>query len=95
MNLQELHKSNKNVSTLILFKGELGTATAIQLQRKGVLKEHITRTSALLLCVEGMVTYKDETGLEVVLERGEYIQITPNVKHWLYASTKSQLVLIK
>lgn len=94
-NLVEIHQQEKKVSAVSLFKSELGTATAIQLERNGTLKEHITKTPALLLCVSGFVTYEDENEQEVKLESGDYVNITPNVKHWLYASVKSQLVLLK
>lgn len=95
MNIIELHNQEKEVSAASLFKGDLGTATAIQLQRNGTLKEHITKAPALLLCVSGFVTYEDENELEIQLEQGDYVSITPNVKHWLYASEKSQLILLK
>ena len=39
-NLIELHQHEKEVSAVNLFKGELGTTTAIQLERNGTLKEH-------------------------------------------------------
>ena len=94
-NLVELHQQEKEVSAVSLFKSELGTATAIQLERNGTLKEHITKTPALLLCVSGFVTYEDENEQEIQLEQGDYVSITPNVKHWLYASEKSQLILLK
>lgn len=94
-NLSELHLSDKEVSAQSLFRGELGTTTAIQLQRNGTLKEHITKTPALLLCIDGKVTYEDETEKKIVLETGDYVNITPNVKHWLNASVQSQLVLLK
>lgn len=95
MNIQELHTQEKEVSALSLFKGEIGSATAIQLKRNGTLKEHITKTPALLMCVSGFVRYEDETETEVELESGDYVLITPNVKHWLTASVESQLVLFK
>lgn len=94
-NLIEIHNLDKEISAVSLFKGELGTATAIQLERNGNLKEHISKTSALLLCVNGYVTYQDETEQEVKLESGDYVHIAPNVKHWLNASVKSQLILLK
>jgi quercetin dioxygenase-like cupin family protein len=94
-NISELHNSDKEVSAVGLFKGELGTATAIQIDRNGTLKEHITKTPALLLCVSGFVTYEDETEQEIMLESGDYINIIPNVKHWLYATVNSQLILLK
>lgn len=93
--LNDLHSLDKEVSAVSLFKGELGTATAIQLQQNGTLKEHITKSPALLLCITGFVTYKDENDKEINLESGDYIDITPNVKHWLFASVTSQLVLLK
>lgn len=93
--LNDLHSLDKEVSAVSLFKGELGTATAIQLQQNGTLKEHITKTPALLLCVSGFVTYEDENEQEIQLEQGDYVSITPNVKHWLFASVTSQLVLLK
>lgn len=95
MNIIEIHNQEKEVSALTLFKGELGTATAIQLQTNGILKEHITKTPSLLLCISGSITYKDENESEVILESGDYVIISPNVKHWLFASLKSQLVLLK
>ncbi|MCC5917430.1 MAG: hypothetical protein JJU02_08905 [Cryomorphaceae bacterium] len=94
-NLIELHNADKEVSAQSLFKGELGTATAIQLERNGTLKEHITKTRALLICVSGFVTYEDENEQKIQLEQGDYVNIAPNVKHWLYASAKSQLILLK
>lgn len=95
MNIEELHVQGKEVSGQALFKGTLGTATAIQLERNATLKEHITKTEAMLLCLSGRVTYEDEHEQEKVLEQGDYILITPMVKHWLYASVKSQLILLK
>ena len=95
MNLEEIHHSEKEVSAKPIFKGEAGTTIAIQLQRHGTLKEHITKTPALLICLSGFVTYEDENELEIALEPGDYIEIEPNVKHWLYASVVSQLILCK
>lgn len=93
--LIELHQQEKEVSAVNLFKGELGTATAIQLDRNCTLKEHITKTPALLLCVDGRMTYEDDNEHEFTFEIGDYVHITPNIKYWLYASVKSQLILLK
>jgi quercetin dioxygenase-like cupin family protein len=95
MNIEDLHTDKNKVSAFSLFKGELGTTTAIQLPRNGTLKEHITKTPALLLCVSGVVTYEDEKEQEISLEPGDYVLIEPNVKHWLSASVDAQLVLLK
>ncbi|HLV45679.1 cupin domain-containing protein [Myroides odoratus] len=95
MNIADLHQQEKEVSAINFFKGELGTATTIQLERNGTLKEHITKTPALLLCVSGVVTYEDVNEQKIKLQQGDYILITPNLKHWLLASAKSQLILYK
>ena len=50
MNIKELHTQEKPVSATSLFKSELGNATAIKILKGEKLKEHITKTPALLLC---------------------------------------------
>ena len=95
MKISNLHTQDKEVSAISLFKGELGTSTAIQILKDGKLKEHITKTPALLLCIVGKVNYEDETGQLIELSSGDYVDIIPNVKHWLTASELSQLVLLK
>jgi len=95
MNIQTLHPADKEVSAKPLFKGEIGSAIAIQLHDKGILKEHITKTPALLLCIVGKVSYQDEKGENIELTTGDYVNILPNVKHWLKAQAKSQLILLK
>jgi quercetin dioxygenase-like cupin family protein len=94
-NLSALHQSADDLSVRKLFEGEKGTATTIQFQKNGTLKEHVTQTPALLLCIDGRVTYKDENQQEFTLETGDFVHIVPNVKHWLYASLTSQLILLK
>lgn len=95
MNIIALHNQEKEVSALSLFKGDLGTTTAIQLQKNGTLKEHITKTPALLLCISGFTVYEDENETKIALESGDYVMISPHVKHWLHAAVKSQLILLK
>lgn len=95
MNLLELHHNDKEVSAQSLFKGELGTCTSIQLQKEGILKEHITKTPALLLCLLGNVTFENEKNQKTILQAADYLLIEPHVKHWITASVKSQLVLLK
>jgi quercetin dioxygenase-like cupin family protein len=95
MNIKTIHAGNKEVSAKVLFKGDIGTATAIQLQENGVLKEHITKTPALLLCIVGIVIYEDETKKTVELAEGDYVNIQPNIKHWLRGQTNSHLILLK
>ncbi len=95
MNIKELHIDRKAVSAMSLFKGENSTATAIQIQKNETLKEHITKTPALLLCVEGHVVFENEKAEKHILNTGDFVPIEPNVKHWVVATETSQLVLIK
>ena len=73
MNIKGLHTQEKPVSATYLFKSELGNATAIQILQGGKLKEHITKTPALLICVEGEVVFENENGI------GDFRQIDPPV----------------
>ena len=95
MNIKELHTQEKPVSATSLFKSELGNATAIQILQGGKLKEHITKTPALLICIEGEVVFENENGIKETLFSGDYIHIEPMVKHWVEGTIESQLILIK
>lgn len=94
MNLSELH-SDKEISAANLFKGETGTTNAIQLQPRTALKKHTTKTPALLLCVSGEVVYEDEQQVKIIMRQGDYVEILPDVVHWVEAVELSQLILMK
>lgn len=95
MNIEHQHDPAKEVSAIPIFKDGNGTTIAIQLQANATLKEHITKTPALLVCVSGDVIYEDESGVKLQLKSGDYIEIAPEVKHWLNAKITSQLLLCK
>ena len=95
MNIKELHTQEKPVSATSLFKSELGNATAIQIMQGEKLKEHITKTPALLICLEGEVIFENENGIKVILRPGDFVKIETMVKHWVEGTSKSQLILIK
>ena len=95
MNIKELHTLEKPVSAISLFKSEMGNATAIQILKGGKLKEHITKTPALLICIEGEVIFENEKGIKETLMSGDYVNIEPMVKHWVEGTIESQLILIK
>ena len=95
MKIKALHNQDKKVSAKSLFNGEVGNATAIQLKKNGILKDHVTLTPALLLCIKGKVIYRDETDKEIELMSGDYVQIVPNVIHWLEGRENAHLVLLK
>jgi quercetin dioxygenase-like cupin family protein len=95
MNIKELHTQEKPVSAISLFKSELGNATAIKILQGEKLKEHITKTPALLICMVGEVVFENEKGIKEILMSGDYINIEPMVKHWVEGTIESQLILIK
>lgn len=97
MNIQELHTQDKPVSATCIFKSEHGNATVIQILHGGKLKEHITKTPALLICMEGEVVFENENGngIKETLKSGDYVNIEPMVKHWIEGTIESQLILIK
>ncbi len=95
MNIKELHTQEKPVSAIVLFKGEQSNVTAIQILQGEKLKEHITRTPALLICIEGRAIFENENGVNVTLLPGDYVSIEPMIKHWVEGIELSQLVLIK
>lgn len=94
MNIKDLHTENNSVSAKPLFKGE-GNLISIQIIGGQILKEHITKIPAMLICVEGIVVYKDEKQREVKLLPGDYITIEAMVKHWVEAVEYSSLLLMK
>ena len=95
MNIKELHTQEKPVSAISLFKSELGNATAIKILQGEKLKEHITKTPALLICMEGQVIFENEKGIKETLLTRDYVNIEPIVKHWVEGTIESQLLLIK
>lgn len=95
MNIEALHKSEQAVSAKLLFQGKEGKLLAIHIMEGQRLKEHITQTPALLLCVTGSTVYEDEKGRRETLGPGDYVNIKPMVSHWLDALTDSHLMLGK
>lgn len=93
MNITDLHTQQKEISAVPFFKGEL--TMSMQLEKNGTLKEHVTKTPALLLCISGHVIYHEENIPEIHLKQGDYVHIPPQVIHWLFAPEKSQCLLFK
>lgn len=95
MNINTLHNHEKPVSATALFTGELGTTTTIRIAQGAVLKEHITKTPALLICIQGHVVYENEAGVNETLMGGDYVLIEPMVKHWVEGKLDSHMLLLK
>jgi quercetin dioxygenase-like cupin family protein len=94
MNLKKLHTENKPVQTQLLFEST-EKVISLQIAKGEQLKEHITKIPALLVCVLGNATFSDEKGNKITLKSGDYINIEPNLKHWVDAFEESNFLLIK
>lgn len=94
MNLIDLFTDNKPLQTKKIFASNEGVTT-IQLLADTQLKEHITKVPAFLVCVSGEVVFENETGIMEKLLSGDFVNIAPEVKHWLNAQRDSLLLLIK
>ncbi len=95
MKLKKLHTTDKEVQTAVLLKTkEQGTVIALQIDANKVLKKHITKVPAVLVCVSGKATYKEENKT-VKLKKGSYVMIPANVIHEVIAKKKSNFILIK
>lgn len=95
MNLENLHKGTRPLSTYKLIQGTNTKGIAIQLKVGGLLDKHTTAIPALLVCISGCTRYQDENGQSEELQSGDYIHIRPNVVHWLEGLALSQLVLVQ
>lgn len=95
MNIKDLHTDTKSVSTASLFKTAEGTVTSIQILAGEQLKEHVTKVPALLVCLAGEALFENENGIKLTLTTGDYVNIEPQIKHWINAKSASNLLLIK
>ncbi|MBP6430134.1 MAG: hypothetical protein KA319_00020 [Ferruginibacter sp.] len=95
MNIKDLHQDTKAISTALVFKTTEGNVTSIQILANQQLKEHITKVPAMLLCLTGEAIFENENGIKITLTTGEFVNIEPNVKHWVNAKSISNLILIK
>lgn len=95
MNLKILHTENKPVQTQLVFSAEEGKVISLQIASGGQLKEHITKVPALLVCISGDALFQDENGNSIELKSGDYVNIEPNLKHWVDANEDSNFILIK
>lgn len=94
MNLKDLFTEDKPLQTKKIFTPAEGVLS-IQLKTGGQLKEHVTKVAALLVCVIGEVIFENENNVSEKLLPGDYVNIEPEVKHWITGIVNSQLLLIK
>lgn len=94
MNLKDSFADDKLLQTKKIFTASEGVIS-IQIKSGGRLKEHTTNVAALLICVTGEVVFENEKETRENLFPGDYVNIEPNIKHWVTAEKDSNLLLIK
>lgn len=95
MNINELHSADKKVSAVKIESKIESIITAIKILKNETLSKHITKIPAILICITGHTDFETEKGDIQTLKTGDYVNIPPNVTHWLNAIEESHLLLIK
>lgn len=95
MNVHTIHPEDQSLSTIKLFNSEAATATSIQILKGGKSPQHKTSIPALLVCVSGEAHFENEHQFNRRMKSGDFIEIEPQVVHWVEAIEDSQLVLIR
>ncbi len=95
MILKNLHTENKPVQTQVLFEPKEAKVISLQIAKGEVLKEHVSKIPALLVCISGNAVFSDEKGAVINLQSGVYVMIEENVKHAVNAIEESNFLLMK
>ncbi len=95
MHLSDNHLHAKNISSKLIFTASTGKVMSIHMTEDSLLAEHTSPVHALLMCVVGKVSYDDQSGKNIQLTNGEYVEIEPQIVHRVTAHTDSQLLLIR
>lgn len=95
MILKNLHTENKAVQTKLFFEPGESKVISMQIAKGETLKEHLSKTPVLLVCVSGNAVFSDEKGAVINLTSGVYVIIEVNVKHEVRAIEESNFLLIK
>lgn len=94
-NISEYNASNVDVLAAKVFEGDVGNVLAVFVGKDSLLKDHITKTPAFLVCISGEVRFENEERLVQSMLPGDYMRIAPNVVHRVFGVEDSQLLLAK
>lgn len=95
MILKNLHTENTAVQTQLLFESNDKKVVSLQIAKGEILKEHVSKIPALLVCISGNAVFTDEKGTVINLNSGVYVMIEVNIKHEVKAIEESNFLLIK
>lgn len=93
MGIKLIHLEENPVSAKTMFAALKGIVTAWQI-KASVLKKHITKAPALLICIKGNAVFKNETDVSETLTSRDMVNIEPTLKHWVEGIEDGQLLLI-
>jgi quercetin dioxygenase-like cupin family protein len=74
---------------------EKANATLIQLKKDAVLKEHQSMTNAMLVLLDGAVTYREKKRTETLSSNLDFIYIPNHITHKVLAEEDSLLLLVQ
>ena len=95
MNLtDQIPTTDKPVIVKNILKGN-GTASLIKLKKDGILDKHQSKTNALLILLQGQVTYEEADRKVDLAEVYDFVQIPEKVTHKLIAKGEALLLLVQ
>jgi quercetin dioxygenase-like cupin family protein len=85
--------TDQEISSSVLMKSENVSVTRIILRKNAKIAEHVSKTNAMLLILEGYIIFK--TDIETELMKNDYVNFSANEKHEIFAVVDSVLLLIR
>ncbi|MDE6498904.1 MAG: cupin domain-containing protein [Muribaculaceae bacterium] len=86
--------SKDQINSLQVVNNANGSITVLALDKEVVIAEHKAPDDVLVQVLEGAVVFKVE-GTDHRLEAGQFIRMTPNTVHAVYAPECTKLLLTK
>ena len=95
MNLNEiLSDTDKPLAVEKIYK-ESGVVTLLSIKKEAILKEHQSRTNALLILLKGNAIYEESDRQVHLTEVHDFVHIPEKVTHKVSVSEDSLLLLIQ
>lgn len=94
-NISSLLGNDKPVQTSLLFNNVDQKVIVLKIQEDQILKEHISKVPALLICISGEGVYTEGKEKRVLMKKGDYLEIPKDVIHAVSAKVTSEFLLIK
>jgi len=94
-NISTLLDNDKAVQTKLLFTNVDQKVIVLKIKENEYLKEHISKVTALLVCIKGEAIYTEKNGRSVSMTDGDFVEIPKDVLHEVLANKTSEFLLIK